>query len=229
MRALLSVYDKTGIVDFARGLVSLGVELYSTGGTEGLLAESGVPVTGVQELTGFPEVLGGRVKTLHPLIYSGILAVRDDPGHMEQLGHLNVQPFDLIVVNLYPFLKVVREQGAELDEALENIDIGGPTLLRASAKNFNSVLPVCDPQDYSTVLDALQNDGVSQDIRRRLAAKAFQHCAVYDTHIAGYLRPSDDLFPDEYTLALSKRAELRYGENPHQPVSYTHLTLPTKA
>jgi phosphoribosylaminoimidazolecarboxamide formyltransferase/IMP cyclohydrolase len=161
-------------------------------------------------------VLGGRVKTLHPLIYSGILALRDDPAHMEQLNQLNAEPFDLIAVNLYPFLQTIRERGAELDEALENIDIGGPTLLRASAKNFTDVLPLCDPQDYSTVLEALQEGGPSLDIRRRLAAKAFQHCAIYDTHISGYLRPSDELFPDDYTIALKKRAELRYGENPHQ-------------
>jgi phosphoribosylaminoimidazolecarboxamide formyltransferase/IMP cyclohydrolase len=216
MRALLSVYDKTGIVELAQGLVDLGVELFSTGGTESLLKDAGVPVKGVQEITGFPEVLGGRVKTLHPLIYSGILALRDDPSHMEQLGQLNAEPFDLIVVNLYPFLETVRERGGDLDEALENIDIGGPTLLRASAKNFKDVLPLCDPQDYSTVLEALQADGPSMDIRRRLAAKAFQHCALYDTHISGYLRPADELFPDTYTIALAKRAELRYGENPHQ-------------
>jgi len=216
MRALLSVYDKTGIVELARGLVDQGVELFSTGGTEGLLSEAGVPVKGIQEITGFPEVLGGRVKTLHPLIYSGILARRDDPAHMEQLSQLGAEPFDLIVVNLYPFLETVRERGAELEEALENIDIGGPTLLRASAKNFTHVLPLCDPQDYSTVLEALQGDGPSMDIRRRLAAKAFQHCALYDTHIAGYLRPADELFPDNYTIALAKKAELRYGENPHQ-------------
>jgi phosphoribosylaminoimidazolecarboxamide formyltransferase/IMP cyclohydrolase len=216
MRALLSVYDKTGIVELARGLVDLGVELFSTGGTEGLLSEAGVPVKGIQEITGFPEVLGGRVKTLHPLIYSGILARREDPAHMEQLSQLNAEPLDLIVVNLYPFLKTVRERGAELDEALENIDIGGPTLLRASAKNFTHVLPLCDPQDYSTVLETLQGDGPSMDIRRRLAAKAFQHCALYDTHIASYLRPADELFPDNYTISLAKKAELRYGENPHQ-------------
>ena len=221
MRALISVSDKTDLVDFARGLAELGIEIFSTGGTESLLQEAGVSVRGVQELTGFPEILGGRVKTLHPVIYGGILALRGDREHQAELEHHGVTPIDIVVVNLYPFLETVRRVGPSLNEALETIDIGGPTLLRAAAKNFSDVLSVCDPRDYTTVLDELQQPvGPSQEIRRRLAAKAFQHCAVYDTHIASYLRPADELFPDEYTIALSKLAALRYGENPHQLAAF---------
>jgi phosphoribosylaminoimidazolecarboxamide formyltransferase/IMP cyclohydrolase len=221
MRAILSVYDKTGVVDLARGLDELGFELFSTGGTEGLLREAGVPVRGVQELTGFPEMLGGRVKTLHPAVHGGILALRDDPGHLEELARHGLKPVDIVVANLYPFLRVAGEAGANLPVALENIDIGGHTLLRAAAKNYLHVLAVCDPADYDRVLDELRRaDGVSQDSRRRLAAKAFQHCAVYDTHVASYLRPHDELFPNEYTIALSKMTELRAGENPHQLAAF---------
>ncbi len=221
MRAILSVYDKTGVVDFARGLIDVGFELFSTGGTEGLLREAGLPVRGVQELTGFPEMLGGRVKTLHPAVHGAILALRDDPGHLEELARHGIEPVDIVVANLYPFLKVARDSGARLPEALENIDIGGQTLLRAAAKNFLHVLPVCDPGDYESLLQELRrSEGVSSDSRRRLAAKAFQHCAVYDTHVATYLRPHDELFPAEYTVALSKVTDLRAGENPHQLAAF---------
>jgi phosphoribosylaminoimidazolecarboxamide formyltransferase / IMP cyclohydrolase len=221
MRAILSVYDKTGVVDFARGLEALGFELFSTGGTEGLLRDAGVSVRGVQELTGFPEMLGGRVKTLHPAIHAGILALRDDPGHLEELAQHGLKPVDLVASNLYPFLEVAKETGARLSVALENIDIGGHTLLRAAAKNFLNVLPVCDPHDYVRVLEELRRgDGVSPDTRRRLAARAFQHCAVYDTHVASYLRSHDEMFPAEYTLALSKIDDMRSGENPHQLAAF---------
>jgi phosphoribosylaminoimidazolecarboxamide formyltransferase/IMP cyclohydrolase len=217
VRAIISVYDKTGVVDFARGLAALGFEVFSTGGTEGLLRESGVPVRGIQEITGFPEMLGGRVKTLHPAVHGGILALRDDPGHLEELARHGLKPVDLVAANLYPFLAVVRESGTQLPIALENIDIGGQTLLRAAAKNFPSVVPVSDPRDYESVLEELgREDGLSLDSRRRLAAKAFQHCAVYDTHVATYLRPHDVIFPDEYTVALRKVTDMRSGENPHQ-------------
>src|SRR5207237_3045582 len=221
MRAIVSVYDKTGLVDFARGLEALGFELFSTGGTEGLLREAGINVRGVQEITGFPEMLGGRVKTLHPAVHGGILALRDDPGHLEELGRLDLKPIDLVASNLYPFLSVARDSGARLPLALENIDIGGHTLLRAAAKNFPSVLPVCDPRDYDHVLHELgRDDGLSLDSRRRLAARAFQHCAVYDTHVATYLRPHDEIFPDEYTVALSKITDMRSGENPHHLAAF---------
>jgi phosphoribosylaminoimidazolecarboxamide formyltransferase / IMP cyclohydrolase len=221
MRAILAVYDKTGVVDFARGLEALGFELFSTGGTEGLLREAGVTVRGVQELTGYPEMLGGRVKTLHPAVHGGILALRDDPGHLEELARHDIKPIDLVACNLYPFLSVARDSGARLPVALDNIDIGGVTLLRAAAKNFPSVLAVSDPRDYEGVVEELQRDsGVSPDSRRRLAAKAFQHCAVYDTHIATYLRPHDEIFPEEYTVALRKVTDMRAGENPHQLAAF---------
>jgi phosphoribosylaminoimidazolecarboxamide formyltransferase/IMP cyclohydrolase len=221
VRAILAVYDKTGVADFARGLEALGFELFSTGGTEGLLREAGIAVRGVQDLTGYPEMLGGRVKTLHPSVHGGILALRDDPGHLEELARHDIKPIDLVAVNLYPFLSVARDSGARLPVALDNIDIGGVTLLRAAAKNFPSVLAICDPRDYTSVLEELGRDeGVSPDSRRRLAAKAFQHCAVYDTHIAVYLRPHDEIFPDEYTVALRKVADMRSGENPHQLAAF---------
>jgi phosphoribosylaminoimidazolecarboxamide formyltransferase/IMP cyclohydrolase len=221
MRAILSVYDKTGVVDFARGLEALGFEVFSTGGTEGLLRDAGINVRGVQEITGFPEMLGGRVKTLHPAVHGGILALRDDPGHIEELARHGVKPIDLVACNLYPFLNIARDSGAHLAVALDNIDIGGATLLRAAAKNFPSVVAVCDPRDYDNVLAELRREeGVSPDSRRRLAARAFQHCAVYDTHIAGYLRPHDEIFPDEYTLALRKVSDMRSGENPHQLAAF---------
>ncbi len=227
MRAIISVYDKTGIVDFARRLEGLGFEIFSTGGTEGLLREAGVSVRSVQELTAFPEILGGRVKTLHPAVHGGILALRDDPGHLEELAQHGLKPIDVVVANLYPFLETVRKSGANLAAALETIDIGGQTLLRAAAKNFQHVLPVCDPADYPRVLHEMERpEGVSQDRRRRLAAKAFQHCALYDTHVAAYLRPHDELFPEAYTVALSKVADLRYGENPHQLAAFYAESTP---
>jgi len=221
MRAIISVYDKTGVVDFARGLDELGYELISTGGTESLLRENNVKVRGIQELTGFPEMLGGRVKTLHPAVHGGILALRDDPTHQAELASHGLEPVDIVVANLYPFLQVVREASARLIDALENIDIGGHTLLRAAAKNFSSVLPVSDPADYEGLLEELRRpEGVNPDTRRRQAAKAFQHCAIYDTHVATYLRPHDELFPNDYTIALTKITDLRSGENPHQLAAF---------
>ncbi len=227
MRAIISVFDKTGIVDLARSLEKIGFEIYSTGGTEGLLREAGITIHSVQELTSFPEILGGRVKTLHPAVHGGILALRDDPGHLEELAQLEIKPIDMVVANLYPFLETVKRAGANLAAALENVDIGGVTLLRAAAKNFPHVLAVCDPDDYSRVLAEMERpEGVSRDTRRRLAAKAFQHCAVYDTHIASYLRPHDEIFPDDYTVALTKIADLRYGENPHQLAAFYAESTP---
>lgn len=222
MRALISVFDKTGVVDFARGLADCGVELVATGNTEAMLRESGIAVRGIQELTGFPEILGGRVKTLHPLIYAGILGLRNDPGHLEEMDRVGASPIDFVVCNLYPFRETAQGSGQDLANVLENIDIGGVTLLRAAAKNFAQVVPVCDPMDYGTILDELASESgnVGQGIRRRLAAKAFQHCAVYDTHISGYLRSADELFPEHVTLAMKKIGELRYGENPHQLAAF---------
>jgi len=188
MRAILSVSDKTGLVEFARGLVELGVDIYSTGGTHTALASAGVPVRSISELTGFPEILGGRVKTLHPAVHGGILARRDRPEHLEELARHGVQTIDLVAVNLYPFVETVSKAGVSLQEALENIDIGGPTMVRAAAKNFPHVLVVVDPEDYGPVLASLRAGAVSFEERRRLAEKAFQHVALYDTAIAGYLR-----------------------------------------
>lgn len=191
MRALLTVYDKTGLVEFARGLSGLGVELYSTGGTQAALAEAGVAVRSLAEITGFPEILDGRVKTLHPAVHGGILARRDDPGHLRELETHGIGPIDLVVVNLYPFVETVRRPDASLQEALENIDIGGVALLRAAAKNFPDVLVVVDPREYPEILAALREGEVPLPQRRRLAYKAFQHVSHYDTAVAEYLREAD--------------------------------------
>jgi len=188
MRAILSVSDKTGVVEFARGLVELAIEVYSTGGTHTTLTSAGVPVRSLSELTGFPEILDGRVKTLHPAVHGGILARRDRPEHLEELARHGLQTIDLVAVNLYPFVETVSRAGVTLEEALENIDIGGPTMVRAAAKNFPHVLVVVDPKDYGPVLEALRSGAVGFEERRRLAQKAFQHVALYDTAIAGYLR-----------------------------------------
>lgn len=220
MRAIISVYDKTGIVDFARALNALGVEILSTGGTQAVLSDAGVPVTAVSDVTGSPEILGGRVKTLHPAIHGGILARRSVPLHMEELRRHNIQPVDMVVVNLYPFAETARRTG-RLDEVLEMIDIGGPTLLRAAAKNYEDVVVVVDPADYPGVLSELRGEaGVSGVTRRRLAAKAFEHTAFYDSQIANYLRPEGVLFPEELTVPLKLVQELRYGENPHQAAAF---------
>jgi phosphoribosylaminoimidazolecarboxamide formyltransferase / IMP cyclohydrolase len=219
MRALLSVADKTGIETLARGLRALGVEVISTGGTAALLAAAGIEVRSVSDVTGFPEILGGRVKTLHPAIHGGILARRADEAHMAELEQHGITPIDLVVCNLYPFAATVAQPGVTLDTALEEIDIGGVTLLRAAAKNFPSVIVVVRPQDYPDVLTALETTGeIGIEHRRRLAAVAFQHTALYDTAIAEYLRrdTADGLFPPELTLGLRRLRNLRYGENPHQ-------------
>jgi len=220
MRAIISVSDKTGVTDFAKSLSQLGFEVFSTGGTKKALAEAGVPVKSVSELTGFPEILDGRVKTLHPAVHGGILARRDVPGHMAQLAESNIQAIDLVAVNLYPFVQTVSKENVALDEALENIDIGGPTMIRAAAKNFPSVVVLVDPQDYQPVLGKLRQGGVDLAERKRLAQKAFQHVAVYDTAISQYLRRDMEGFPDEMTIALKKRYGLRYGENPHQQAAF---------
>ncbi|MCS7058034.1 MAG: bifunctional phosphoribosylaminoimidazolecarboxamide formyltransferase/IMP cyclohydrolase [Meiothermus sp.] len=213
MRALLSVSDKAGLEDFARGLVELGFELISTGGTQRALEAAGLPVTHVSQITGFPEILGGRVKTLHPRIHAGLLAART-PAHEAELRAHDLLRIDLLCVNLYPFQRTVA-RGASFEECLENVDIGGPAMLRAAAKNHEAVLPVCDPSDYPAVLQALRT-GVSSEFRRRLAYKAFAHTAAYDAAIADFLAP--EKFPPTKVLALERvpGVELRYGENPHQ-------------
>ena len=229
MRAIISVSDKSGITGFARGLSKLGFEVFSTGGTKKALVEAGVPVKSVSSITGFPEILGGRVKTLHPAVYGGLLARRNLPADMAELAENSIQPIDLVAVNLYPFVQTVSRQGVALDEALENIDIGGPTMLRAAAKNFPGVVVVVDPADYQPVLEKLGGPGLDLAERQRLAQKAFQHVAIYDTAISQYLRQDMEGLPEEMTIALKKRYDLRYGENPHQPAAfYAEQTVATE-
>ena len=221
MRALLAPYDKTGLIEFAKGLTVLGWELIATGNTERILREAGLPVISVAEVIGFPEIMDGRVKTLHPAVHGGLLARRDKPDHMAELAAHNITPIDLVVNNLYPFEATVNRDGATLEDAIENIDIGGPAMLRAAAKNYDSVVVLCDPADYELTLEALSTGDVTQERRRSLAAKAFQHVALYDTLVARYLRGDNEglvTMPDELTIGLRKRddLELRYGENPHQ-------------
>ncbi|MCK4369305.1 MAG: bifunctional phosphoribosylaminoimidazolecarboxamide formyltransferase/IMP cyclohydrolase [Dehalococcoidales bacterium] len=220
MRAIISVSDKSGVTDFAKGLSRLGFEVFSTGGTKKALAEAKVPVKSVSEITGFPEILDGRVKTLHPAVHGGILANRKVAAHMKELAKHNIGEINLVAVNLYPFVQAVSKEGVALDEALENIDIGGPTMIRAAAKNFPSVIVVVDPADYPVVLEKLKQGDLGLPERKRLAQKAFQHVAVYDTAISQYLRRDMKGFPDEMTVALKKRYGLRYGENPHQPAAF---------
>ncbi len=220
MRAIVSVSDKSGVTDFARGLGQLGFELFSTGGTKKALVEAGVAVKSVSEITGFPEILNGRVKTLHPMVHGGILARRDLPAHLEELAKNKIEAIDLVAVNLYPFVQTVTREGVTLAEALENIDIGGPTMIRAAAKNFPGVIVVVDPADYPLILEKLKQGELGQEERKRLAQKAFQHVAIYDTAIAQYLRQDTELLPEEMTVALKKRYGLRYGENPHQQAAF---------
>ncbi|MBE9512477.1 MAG: bifunctional phosphoribosylaminoimidazolecarboxamide formyltransferase/IMP cyclohydrolase [Chloroflexi bacterium] len=220
MRAIVSVSDKAGVTDFAKGLSQLGFELFSTGGTKKALVEAQVPAKSVSEITGFPEILNGRVKTLHPMVHGGILARRDLPSHMEELAKNNMETIDLVAVNLYPFVQTVAKEGVALEEALENIDIGGPTMIRAAAKNFPSVIVVVDPADYTLVLEKLKQGGIDLTERKRLAQKAFQHVAIYDTAISQYLRQDTEGLPEEMTVALKRRYGLRYGENPHQQAGF---------
>lgn len=222
MRALLSVSDKTGIVEFARELENLGVTIISTGGTHKKLEESGIAVTGISDVTGFPECLDGRVKTLHPAVHGGILAMRDKPEHMKQLADLGIETIDIVAINLYPFKETILKPGVTLEDAIENIDIGGPTMLRSAAKNHKDVVVICDPADYEMVIDELKkNKTVSYDTKYRLALKVFQHTAAYDAMISDYLRKQIGAeLPDNLTMTFEKVQELRYGENPHQKASY---------
>ncbi len=228
MRAILSVFDKTGVVDFARALHAQGVELISTGGTAKALQAAGLPVTEVSDLTGFPECLDGRVKTLHPLIHAGILAMRGNPEHMEQLERLQVQPIDIVAINLYPFKQTIAKPGVSFEECVENIDIGGPTMLRAAAKNWQDVAVAVDPADYAVIATELSAGGVSQETKKRLMYKVFQHTAHYDALIFNYLRGQQGIaFPDTLTLTYEKQQDLRYGENPHQSaVFYREVGAP---
>jgi phosphoribosylaminoimidazolecarboxamide formyltransferase/IMP cyclohydrolase len=220
MRAIVSVSDKTGVVEFAKGLTKLGYEIFSTGNTKKAISEGGVAVKSVSDITGFPEILDGRVKTLHPMVHGGILARRDLPAHMKELAEKKIEKIDLVAVNLYPFVETVSKEGVTLTDALENIDIGGPTMIRASAKNFPGVIVVVDPADYPLILEKLQKGDLHLEERKRLAQKAFQHTAIYDTAIAQYLRQGEEGLPEEMTVAMRKRYGLRYGENPHQTAAF---------
>ncbi len=226
-QALLSVSDKTGLVEFAKGLARRGVRLLSTGGTAKALAAAGVLVTEIGDYTGFPEMLDGRVKTLHPRVHGGILARRDLPAHVAAIEKHGIAPIDLVVVNLYPFRETVARPGCTLDDAIENIDIGGPAMLRSAAKNWQHVGAVVDPEDYRALLDELDASGstLSAATRFSLARKAFSHTAAYDGAVANWLtaRGPDGAavaFPDRYTLQVAKLQDLRYGENPHQDAAF---------
>ncbi|MGB9182615.1 MAG: bifunctional phosphoribosylaminoimidazolecarboxamide formyltransferase/IMP cyclohydrolase [Solirubrobacteraceae bacterium] len=221
-RALLSVSDKTGIVDFARGLVELGVEIISTGGTAQELIGYGVPVRSISDLTGFPEIMDGRVKTLHPKLYAGLLAVRDNPEHARAAAEHDIEAVDLVCVNLYPFEQTAARRGVSEAEVLENIDIGGPTMIRAAAKNHAYAAPVVSPESYDAVLDELRESDrrLSMVTRESLAAEAFAYTARYDTAIARWFQEKREDFPPLFVRAFEKVLELPYGENPHQRAAY---------
>jgi phosphoribosylaminoimidazolecarboxamide formyltransferase/IMP cyclohydrolase len=221
-RALISVSDKTGIVEFAKQLTELGVEIISTGGTATLLQKEGVNVIGISEVTGFPEILDGRLKTLDPHIHGGLLAVRDDEKHRQQIAEHNITPIDLVVVNLYPFKATISKPNVPFAEAIENIDIGGPTMLRSAAKNHKYVTVVVDAADYGSVLEEIREGGsVTDETKRRLAAKVFRHTAAYDALISQYLTEQvGEQMPETYTVTYEKVQDLRYGENPHQGAAF---------
>ena len=218
MKAILSVYDKTGLVDFARGLLDLGHELYSTGGSRRELEAAGLAVASISDLTGFPEIMDGRVKTLHPGVHAGILANRELPAHIAELDAHGLSAIDLVAVNLYPFEATVARPNSGIAEAIENIDVGGPTMIRAAAKNHASVVVVVDPRDYQRVLEDLRAGEVPAARRLDLATTAFAHTAAYDSAIAAYLRGlgKDGGWPRQLAIAGDKVQDLRYGENPHQ-------------
>jgi len=229
-RALLSVSDKTGIVDFARFLHARDVEIVSTGGTARALADAGIPVRPIDDLTGFPEMLEGRVKTLHPFVHGGILADRDKPEHMHTIEQHGIGPIDLVVVNLYPFAQTVAKPDVSLEDAIENIDIGGPSMVRSAAKNHHGVAVVVEPTSYAEVVDELERfDSLSLTLRKRLAARAFAHTAAYDAMIADFLEkqyssdPDSETLPTTLRLFLPRAQSLRYGENPHQKAAFYRM------
>ncbi|WP_208591293.1 bifunctional phosphoribosylaminoimidazolecarboxamide formyltransferase/IMP cyclohydrolase [Gracilibacillus suaedae] len=220
-RALLSVSDKSNLVPFAKGLDKLGYELISTGGTLRALQDAGLPAKGVSEITNFDEILDGRVKTLHPYIHAGLLARRDQDSHVKQLEERDIAPIDVVVVNLYPFKETIAKEGVTEEDAIENIDIGGPTMLRSASKNFRDVTVVVDPSDYDGVLENLGNNGGTVEFRKQLAAKVFRHTANYDAMIANYfvdITGEED--PETFTQTFEKVQSLRYGENPHQKAAF---------
>ena len=217
MKALISVYDRTGAAEFAGKLVKAGFEIISTGGTRAELTAAGLPVTLLSDITGFPEILDGRVKTLHPVIHAGILARRDLDSHVAELSERGIDGIDVVVGNLYPFVETIRTPGVTLEDALENIDIGGPTMIRAAAKNFPSVIVIVDPADYGWVGERIQQaNALTPEERKGLALKAFRHVAQYDAAVSRYLGDGDLLSGSEFAVGFEKIADMRYGENPHQ-------------
>ncbi|TCJ01746.1 bifunctional phosphoribosylaminoimidazolecarboxamide formyltransferase/IMP cyclohydrolase [Cytobacillus praedii] len=226
-RALISVSDKQGVTAFAKQLSELGFEIISTGGTKKALEESSVPVIGVSDVTGFPEILEGRVKTLNPMIHGGLLAKFDEPAHKEQLDEHNIQPIQIVCVNLYPFQQTITKPDVRVEDAIENIDIGGPAMLRASAKNHEYVTVVVDPADYETVLSQLKDAGeVEKETSRKLAAKVFRHTAAYDALIADYMTNLvNEEAPEKLTVTFERKQSLRYGENPHQKAAFYRKPL----
>lgn len=222
-RAILSVWDKTGVVDFAKELTELGYEIISTGGTAKELKAAGLKVVDVPDITGFPECLDGRVKTLHPMIHAGILAMRGNPQHMQQIEKLGVTPIDIVAINLYPFKATILKPDVKLEEAIENIDIGGPTMLRAAAKNWQDVAVIVDSNDYAAVIKQIKKTGeVSKETKFALSGKVFEHTAAYDSLIANYLRKQRGESPlaDNFTVTYEKVQDMRYGENPHQGAAF---------
>lgn len=226
MRALFSVSDKNGVVGFAKALVELGWEIIATGGTQKLLEQEGVKTTGISEVTGFPEICGGRVKTLHPRVHGGLLGRRDNKDDMAQLAENGIETIDMVCVNLYPFEATIAKPGCRLDDAVENIDIGGPSMLRSAAKNFKAVTVVCDPADYDLVLSEIRANGdTTPETRIRLSAKAYTHTALYDSRIAEYMRAQAGL-PEKLFLDFDLVQGLRYGENPHQAAKFYKESKP---
>ncbi|MFB7141556.1 bifunctional phosphoribosylaminoimidazolecarboxamide formyltransferase/IMP cyclohydrolase [Gottfriedia sp. NPDC056225] len=228
-RALVSVSDKQGIIEFVSGLIKHDFEVISTGGTFNLLKDAGLNVIGISEVTNFPEIMDGRVKTLHPSIHGGLLGVRSNEEHMRQMNELGIQPIDLVCVNLYPFKETIMKPDVTFEDAIENIDIGGPTMLRSAAKNHEFVSVVVDPTDYEVVLAELaDNNTVSIETNRRLAAKVFRHTAAYDSLISNYLTEQvGEENPESYTVTYESKQSLRYGENPHQKATFYRSPMPT--
>jgi len=217
--ALISVFNKEGIVDFAKELSKLGVSIISTGGTATVLRDSGVEIKEVSEITGFPEMLDGRVKTLHPVVHAGILARRDETLHTDALKKHNIHTIDFVVCNLYPFEETIQKPNVSIEEVIENIDIGGPTLIRAAAKNYKDVIVLTNPRKYSEIIEILKlNEDIGLELRKKLAIEAYSHTAQYDAIISQYLRGrwSEDVLPKNYTVTMRKIQDMRYGENPHQ-------------
>lgn len=221
-RALVSVSDKTGIVPFVQKLEDLGVEIISTGGTKKILGEAGIKVIPIEDVTGFPEMMDGRVKTLHPAIHGGLLAKRDNPEHMAQAKDQGIEMIDFVIVNLYPFQQTIENPESTFADAIENIDIGGPSMIRSAAKNFQSVAVIVDSNDYDTVIQELETNGeLSETLKLKLSAKAFRHTAAYDALIAEYMtKQAGEDYPEKLTITYNLKQPLRYGENPHQFASF---------